>query len=337
MSPCPDTQSGLALNETGFFKRLEPWGDQLGSKHPSSVNRLPSLLNGLRYGYSVTVRWESRIYAQINGCWLCKDQPERRLTVCIIHSIAIKVNDSRLETPDVILNKPSVKKTKRSNLNKYYSTLSTANLAAYDRYPNTVAAGSDACVCKREVSLMEAAPQIGCLAYRCSNHTCEPDGNSMDLTLIRCMTLCVTVNNRLSGLQVTTSADSLSVFSISFVSDDQPQDFFSDQQKLNGAVGRSALFHGSQSPSLHLTSSLLISFTRSFEACSRSIYKILKLSPSESIVEQRNSKAITYSKSTYIAQLLEKASQAPSTLFHRERLFEASSREYAELSCLAGT
>ena len=87
------------------------------------------------------------------------------------------------------------------------------------------------------------------------------------------------------------------------------QEFFSDQQDLNGAVGRSALFHGSQPPSLHLTSSLLISFTPSFEARSRPIYKILKLSPSESIVEQRNSKVITYSKSTYIAQLLEKASQ----------------------------
>lgn len=126
-------------------------------------------------------------------------------------------------------------------------------------------------------------------------------------------------------------------FSISSIGDDQPQEFFSAQQELSGAVGRSALFHGSQPASLHPTSSLLISFTRAFEAHSRTMYKILKLSPSERIVEQRNSKVITYSKSNYIAQLLEKASQAPSTLFHRERLFEASSRGHAELSCLAGT
>lgn len=62
------------------------------------------------------------------GC--AKDQPEISLIECIIHSIAIKVNDSRLETPDVIPKKPSVTKTKRSILNKVanYRTLSTATL-----------------------------------------------------------------------------------------------------------------------------------------------------------------------------------------------------------------
>ena len=44
---------------------------------------------------------------------------------------------------------------------------------------------------------------IRCMAHLCSNHTCEPDGNSTDLILIRRMALCAAVNNILSGLQVT--------------------------------------------------------------------------------------------------------------------------------------
>lgn len=82
------------------------------------------------------------------------------------------------------------------------------------------------------------------MAHICSNHTCEPDGNSTDLILIRCMALCAAVNNRLSGLQVTC---------------------------------------------MHLVKGL---------------------------GKQRNSKSMTYSTSTYIAHMLEKASQATSTSFH---------------------
>lgn len=68
---------------------------------------------------AIVVEWESRIYAQINGCWPCNDQSEISLMACIIHSIAIKVNDSRFETPDVIPNKKSsVTNTIRSILNK---------------------------------------------------------------------------------------------------------------------------------------------------------------------------------------------------------------------------
>lgn len=91
-----------------------------------------------------------------------------------------------------------------------------------NRYPNTVAAASDACFHKREVSLVEAArscPQIAaCMAYICSNHryvcTCE---NSEHELKFNQMALCAAVNNRLSGLQITTSADtelSLGLFHI---------------------------------------------------------------------------------------------------------------------------
>lgn len=86
-----------------------------------------------------------------------------------------------------------------------------------------------------------------------------------------------------------------------------------------------------------LISSHFFSFTRDFQARTHTKYKILKVSLSERIGEQRNSKVITYSKSTDIAQMLEKASQAPSTFYHRERLLEASGRGHAELSCIAGS
>lgn len=64
------------------------------------------------------------------GC--AKDQPEIGLIACIIHSIAIKVDDSRFENLMSFQIKPSVTKTKRSILNKVLQHLSTANLATYE-------------------------------------------------------------------------------------------------------------------------------------------------------------------------------------------------------------